>query len=103
MYCGVVLEFVSSSAAYDLPNYSVPDGKWIKKAMCRGVDVKLFFPPNGVRPRRALSMCDSCSVKSECLEWALENNVHFGVWGGLTERQRFDEKRKRKEKSHTLG
>ena len=46
MYCGVVLEFVSSSAAYELPNYSVPDGEWIKKAMCRGVDVNLFFPPD---------------------------------------------------------
>jgi WhiB family redox-sensing transcriptional regulator len=77
-------------------DYAFPRGEWLEKAECRGLDVNAFFPPNGVRPKLALRACGNCSVKPECLEWALENNVHFGVWGGLTERQRFDEKRKRR-------
>ena len=87
---------VKSGSFYDW-DYSFPSGDWIKKAECRGIDVSLFFPPNGIRPKQALKMCEGCRVRSDCLEWALENNTHFGVWGGLTERQRFDEKRRRRE------
>jgi len=74
-----------------------PVGRWIKQARCRGEDVSLFFPANGVRPKEALEMCEGCCVRSQCLEWALVNNTHFGVWGGMTERQRFAEKRRRRE------
>jgi WhiB family redox-sensing transcriptional regulator len=100
--CVVVYDVTSIQSSSDLWDYPFPSDEWIKKAQCSGVDVSLFFPPNGVRPRKALKMCDGCSVRQECLEWALDNNVHFGVWGGLTERQRFDEKRRRKEAENPL-
>jgi WhiB family redox-sensing transcriptional regulator len=47
----------------------------------------LFFPEPGQRAVRALAVCASCSVKTECLAFALINSPH-GVWGGMSEKQR---------------
>ena len=76
---------------------SIFEGEWTKNALCRGMDTDLFFPPTGRRPTQAIATCDKCSVKNDCLEWALANHVHWGVWGGMTERDRFREKRRRRE------
>jgi WhiB family redox-sensing transcriptional regulator len=56
----------------------------------------MFYPQSGRRPLEALRLCATCPVKDECLEYALENHQHWGVWGGMTERQRFEEKRRRR-------
>lgn len=54
----------------------------------------LFFPTGDSsvaaegQIKRAKSLCNDCSIKEECLEYAVENNVKHGIWGGLTERQR---------------
>ncbi len=57
---------------------------------CRGEDPELFFPVLGRvdRTDKALSICDVCVVREECLRFALRDGVQHGIWGGRTEQQR---------------
>ena len=80
----------------DLPDDAPPLGEWALLAACRGKSIDWFYPKSGRRPLQALKLCESCEVRSDCLEYALENHQHWGVWGGMTERQRFEEKRRRR-------
>ena len=73
-----------------------PPGEWRFDGACVGLDQSLWFPSTGHRPTKALVVCGGCPVRRECAEYALEQNQHWGVWGGLTERQRFDVKRHRR-------
>ncbi len=57
-------------------------------AKCRGVDPKVFFPSDGWGVERAKVICQDCSVRTECLEYALENRERYGVWGGTSEGER---------------
>lgn len=59
---------------------------WRSRAACSGADVDLFFDPNTTA--EALSYCNRCPVREQCLEWALARGESDGVLGGLTERQR---------------
>lgn len=61
---------------------------WASYAACRGADPDLFFPGEGEEALAALKICSGCAVKAECLEWALEARIRYGVWGGTTERDR---------------
>lgn len=81
-------------AALDLP-------RWTQRAACRGVRVEVFFPPNGVRPVEALAMCEECPVRLRCLEYALDEGMAHGVYGGMTERQRRAERRRRRRLART--
>ncbi len=63
------------------------DRNWDKQAACKGQDTELFYPPQGAAGAQALGFCMRCSVREECLEWALERQ-EYGVWGGTTEFQR---------------
>lgn len=56
-----------------------------------------FFPGAGQRPKEALLLCQGCVVRRECAEYALSHHQHWGVWGGLTERERFAVKRARRD------
>ena len=47
-----------------------------------------FFPEKGGSTREAKRVCLSCDVRGECLEYALANDERFGIWGGLSERER---------------
>jgi hypothetical protein len=47
-----------------------------------------FFPEKGGSTREAKRVCLSCDVRSECLEYALAHDERFGIWGGLSERER---------------
>jgi WhiB family redox-sensing transcriptional regulator len=87
---------VACRVVYDLPTPPPAPGPWIGEGACRGEPIELFFPKSGRRPTEALAICERCAVRSDCLEYALENHQHWGVWGGMTERQRFDEKRRRR-------
>ena len=49
---------------------------------------RAFFPEKGGSTREAKRVCRSCEVRAECLEFALENDERFGIWGGLSERER---------------
>jgi len=61
---------------------------WSALAACRGFDSAIFFPGQDGNADPALEVCDSCSVKDDCLEYAMETRQRYGVWGGTTERQR---------------
>lgn len=61
---------------------------WQDDALCAQTDPEAFFPEKGGSTRDAKKVCNSCSVKSQCLEYALSNDERFGIWGGLSERER---------------
>ncbi|MEA2023414.1 MAG: WhiB family transcriptional regulator [Actinomycetota bacterium] len=61
---------------------------WAVFSACREADPSIFFAVTRDDERAALVVCSSCSVQEQCLEFALETNERFGVWGGTTERQR---------------
>lgn len=61
---------------------------WQDRALCAQTDPEAFFPEKGGSTREAKKVCHSCEVRSECLEYALANDERFGIWGGLSERER---------------
>jgi len=62
-------------------------GEWVTQAKCRNGDPDALFV-RGAAQRRAAAICRHCPVAMQCVADALDNKVEFGVWGGLTERQR---------------
>ena len=60
---------------------------WRRAARCRTVDAEGLFVP-GARQREAKLFCRACPVRTECLAHALDQRIEFGVWGGMTERER---------------
>lgn len=68
--------------------YGHPDRAWQARANCMGVDPDLFFPERGASTREAKEVCRGCIVQEDCLEYALANGEKFGIWGGLSERER---------------
>ncbi len=61
---------------------------WQADALCAQTDPEAFFPEKGGSTRDAKKICTTCEVKGECLEYALQNDERFGIWGGLSERER---------------
>ena len=61
---------------------------WQGDALCAQTDPEAFFPEKGGSTRDAKKVCGACMVRSECLEYALENDERFGIWGGMSERER---------------
>lgn len=70
--------------------------EWQAKALCSQTDPEAFFPEKGGSTREAKRVCLSCEVRVECLEYALAHDERFGIWGGLSERER------RRLKKHAL-
>jgi WhiB family transcriptional regulator, redox-sensing transcriptional regulator len=68
----------------------LPDGveSWQMFSNCLGVDPDLFFPERGASTKEAKQVCQGCVVREDCLEHALANGEKFGIWGGLSERER---------------
>jgi len=64
------------------------DNSWQAAANCLGVDPDLFFPERGASTKEAKAVCQGCEVRGDCLEYALVNGEKFGIWGGLSERER---------------
>ena len=64
------------------------DQSWQDYANCLGVDPDLFFPERGASTREAKEVCRGCVVREDCLEYALANGEKFGIWGGMSERER---------------
>lgn len=60
---------------------------WVSKALCRSADPDELFV-RGAAQNRAAVICRECTVVAECLADALDNRIEFGVWGGMTERER---------------
>ncbi len=67
---------------------------WQERALCAQTDPEAFFPEKGGSTREAKKVCTGCDVRSECLEYALEHDERFGIWGGLSERERRKLKRR---------
>jgi WhiB family transcriptional regulator, redox-sensing transcriptional regulator len=61
---------------------------WQERALCAQTDPESFFPEKGGSTREAKKVCLSCEVRAECLEYALQHDERFGIWGGMSERER---------------
>jgi WhiB family transcriptional regulator, redox-sensing transcriptional regulator len=78
------------------PNYPGPNVvedddnplSWQTDALCAQTDPEAFFPEKGGSTRDAKKICTTCEVKAQCLDYALANDERFGIWGGLSERER---------------
>jgi len=85
-----------SPASYDDPH------GWRKDALCQGVETDLFFPAGELseepvqQAAAAKAVCARCPVREACLEYALETDQPFGVWGGTTEAERRSIRRRRR-------
>ena len=73
---------------YNIVNIRLDDRSWQDRANCLGVDPDLFFPERGASTREAKEVCRGCVVRMDCLEYALVNGEKFGIWGGMSERER---------------
>ena len=62
--------------------------RWRELAACRGADLEVFFPERGESAEAARQVCARCPVRQPCLDYAISNRIVYGVWGGLTERER---------------
>ena len=70
------------------PMLTPDDPLWQENALCAQTDPEAFFPEKGGSTREAKRICLGCEVKDACLEYALANDERFGIWGGLSERER---------------
>ncbi len=70
------------------------DAGWQERGLCAQTDPEAFFPEKGGSTREAKKVCLTCDVRQDCLEYALENDERFGIWGGLSERERRKLKKK---------
>jgi hypothetical protein len=65
------------------------DQDWRNRAHCRSMDPEIFFSPDNFTETYAVSVCIRlCTVRQQCLEWALNHKIPDGVWGGTTELDR---------------
>jgi WhiB family redox-sensing transcriptional regulator len=61
---------------------------WYDRAACLEADADVFYPEKGGSSRPAKRVCQDCAVRAECLSYALANDERFGIWGGMSERER---------------
>jgi WhiB family redox-sensing transcriptional regulator len=64
------------------------DTIWMAEGNCAQEKPTVFFPSDGVGVEVARRICATCPVKEPCLEYALEQRIDHGVWGGCSERER---------------
>jgi WhiB family redox-sensing transcriptional regulator len=72
---------------FDLAD-ATTDDQWQERALCAQTDPEAFFPEKGGSTREAKRICLGCEVRDACLEYALAHDERFGIWGGLSERER---------------
>lgn len=61
---------------------------WFTQANCLGVDTQLFYTERGENTAQARAVCTGCTVRTQCLDYALDHREIFGIWGGTSERER---------------
>ncbi|GAA1345467.1 WhiB family transcriptional regulator [Arthrobacter roseus] len=88
-----IQESVSQPVWIGLPGSGFDDDNdgelsWQTDALCAQTDPEAFFPEKGGSTRDAKRVCGACNVRSQCLEYALANDERFGIWGGMSERER---------------
>ena len=67
---------------------ATPDDHWQERALCAKTVPEAFFPEKGGSTREAKRICQGCEVRDACLDYALAHDERFGIWGGLSERER---------------
>jgi WhiB family redox-sensing transcriptional regulator len=72
----------------DLPALAFDHAAWTAHAACKGSAAHLFFPGRGETHAPAKAVCRTCPVSDECLQYALDNSIKHGIWGGMSERER---------------
>jgi len=87
-YLGVHMSERAAFLPLESLGQGTPDLSWQERALCAQTDPEAFFPEKGGSTREAKRVCLSCDVRSECLEYALGHDERFGIWGGLSERER---------------
>lgn len=65
-----------------------PRPAWMQRASCRNLDTAQFFPTRGQRHDHVLAICETCEVRTDCLDYSIDNLEMFGIWGGQTGRAR---------------
>lgn len=68
---------------------------WVNKAKCKDLDTEIFFPETRSQPKVkiAKAICSNCVVRKQCLKYALDAHIDYGIWGGLTWIERLELKR----------
>jgi len=61
---------------------------WTQEGLCGQSDPELFFPDKGESGKVAKRICLACPVRTACLRWAVDTQQQWGVWGGMTSRER---------------
>lgn len=79
-----VIELIGMLEAQPQPS----DEDWPSRAVCPQTDPEAFYPEKGGSTKEAKRICLGCPVQKQCLQWALDTDERFGVWGGLSERER---------------
>lgn len=91
---GVPEDWFVDPVQLGVPGVRRPDNEddnplaWQVDSLCAQTDPEAFFPEKGGSTRDAKRICTSCEVRAQCLEYALANDERFGIWGGLSERER---------------
>jgi WhiB family redox-sensing transcriptional regulator len=78
------------------PGFDFLDQPWAGEALCAQIDPVLWFPLLGATSFAAKRICLTCPVRTDCLEWALATRQAYGVWGGLSTKERDEEMRARR-------
>lgn len=87
----VLIECFASTGTIPFMHFetTTPAGiAWQDRALCAQTGADFFFPEPGSSVREAKRICGMCEMRSACLEYALANDERFGVWGGLSEKER---------------
>lgn len=74
------------SGRYEWTPHLPPE--WYGDALCAQIDPEPFFPEKGGSTRASKKVCAACPVREKCLQYALDNGERFGIWGGVSERDR---------------
>jgi len=64
------------------------DLDWQDEALCKESDPEAFFPEKGGSTKQAKAVCKRCPITEKCLQYALDNDERYGIWGGKSERER---------------
>jgi WhiB family redox-sensing transcriptional regulator len=81
------LQLITTFEPMDTPE-NEGELSWQERALCAQTDPEAFFPEKGGSTRDAKKVCVGCDVRGECLDYALVHDERFGIWGGLSERER---------------
>ncbi len=77
--------------------------RWQDHANCQGCDPDLFFPERGGPTAEAKAVCAGCQVRAECIAYALDHSIKFGIWGGRSERERRHMRKTRRRESRGVA